>query len=234
MRLYELAAEDRQLRFSPFVWRIKLALAHKDLDYETVPVRFLEKKPFARSGSKTVPVLEDGGQWICQSWDIACYLEDRYGDRPSLFGSAEGRALSRHFVNMIEATLMPPIFLTVVADIPKILTDEDAAYFRETREARIGSTLESTIKRRPRNLERLAKQLAPFERTIDEQPYICGEGPAYGDYALFGLFQWARLVSPVEVLPEQSKLNDWRQRMMDLFGGLAAHAKGFGDIQTGK
>ncbi len=234
MRLFELAAEDREIRFSPFVWRAKLALAHKDLDYEAVPVGFLEKEAFASSGSQTVPVLEDDGRWIAQSWDIACYLEDRYSDRPSLFGSAEARALSRHLVNTIDASLLPRVFLLIVADIPKILSNADAAYFRKTREARIGSPLESTIERRPRNIERLAKLLVPFERTFSEQPFICGERPAYGDYALFGLFQWARLVSPVKVLPEQSMLREWYQRMIGLFDGLAGHAKGFRDIKPGK
>lgn len=234
MRLFELAAEDREIRFSPFVWRTKLALAHKDLDYKAVPVGFLEKEAFASSGSQTVPVLEDDGRWIAQSWDIACYLEDRYSDRPSLFDSAEARALSRHLVNTIDATLVPQVFLLIVADIPKILSDADAAYFRKTREARIGSPLESTIERRPRNIEKLAKLLVPFERTFSEQPFICGERPAYGDYALFGLFQWARLVSPVEVLPEPSMLRDWHQRMIGLFDGLAGQAKGFRDIKPGK
>ena len=139
-----------------------MALAHKELDYETVPVGFLEKEAFASSKSQTVPVLEDNDQWIAQSWDIACYLEDRYSDRPSLFGSAEGRALSRHLVNTIDATLVPQVFLLIVSDIPTILSDADAAYFRKTRETRIGSPLESTIERRPRNIERLAKLLVPF------------------------------------------------------------------------
>jgi glutathione S-transferase len=234
MRLFELAAEDREISFSPFVWRVKLALAHKGLDYEIVPVRFLEKEAFAPSGSKTVPVLEDGGRWISQSWDIACYLEDQYDDRPSLFGSDVGRALSRHFVISIDATVSPPVFLSIIADIPNILTEQDAAYFRKSREARMGSTLESTIAKRPRNLKRLAKCLEPFERTFAEQPFICGKRPAYGDYALFGLCQWARLVSPVEILPEQSKVRDWCQRMLDLYDGLAAHAKGFRDIRPQK
>ena len=234
MRLFELAAEDREICFSPFVWRAKLALAHKGLDYETVPVRFLEKEPFAASGSKTVPVLEDDDRWVAQSSNIVNYLEDQYGDLPSLFGSLESRALCRHIVNSIDGTLMVPIFLSIVADIPRILTAEDAAYFRESREARIGSTLESTIEKRPDNLKRLAKRLAPFERTLSEQSFVCGDQPAYADYALFGLFQWARLVSHVEVLPADSKMQDWRQRMGDLFGGLAANAKGVKDMDLQK
>ena len=47
MRLFELCGEDRDIRFSPFVWRVRLALAHKGLAYDCVPVRFLEKDAFA-------------------------------------------------------------------------------------------------------------------------------------------------------------------------------------------
>ncbi len=41
--LYDLAGADPGLRFSPYCWRIKLALAHKNLPYTTVAWRFTDK-----------------------------------------------------------------------------------------------------------------------------------------------------------------------------------------------
>ncbi len=230
MLLYELAGQDRQIRFSPYVWRIKMALAHKGISYESIPVRFLEKEGFAESGSKTVPVLKDEDRWIAESWPIACYLEDNYADRPSLFGCAEGRGLARTFSALIDGGLMRPLFLSICPDIPAILSEEGAAYFRKTREERIGATLEETRRKRPDHLKTLAKSLKPLAWTLKNQPFICGDRPAYGDYALFGLFQWARLVSADEVLPEGSSLFEWRQRMLGLFDGLAGSAKGVADL----
>ena len=91
LRLYDLAGADPNRRFSPYCWRIRLALAHKRLAIETIPWRFTEKAEIAPSGSKTVPVLVDGDRWIADSWTIANYLEDAYPDSPSLFGGAAAR-----------------------------------------------------------------------------------------------------------------------------------------------
>ena len=49
--LYELVGRD-DLRFSPYCWRTRFALAHKGLEFETVPVRFADKQPIAFSGEE--------------------------------------------------------------------------------------------------------------------------------------------------------------------------------------
>ena len=103
LRLYDLAGADPNRRFSPYCWRIRLALAHKRLAIETIPWRFTEKAEIAPSGSKTVPVLVDGDRWIADSWTIANYLEDAYPDSPSLFGGAAARRLTRHYSSLADA-----------------------------------------------------------------------------------------------------------------------------------
>ena len=40
IRFFDLAGADPDIRFSPNCWRIRMALAHKGLDAETVPWRF--------------------------------------------------------------------------------------------------------------------------------------------------------------------------------------------------
>ena len=40
--LYDLAGAEAERRFSPFCWRTKMALAHKGVEVETVPLRFTE------------------------------------------------------------------------------------------------------------------------------------------------------------------------------------------------
>ena len=52
MKLYELAALEDDRCFSPYCWRIKMALAHKGLSYETIPWRFTEKAEIALSGQE--------------------------------------------------------------------------------------------------------------------------------------------------------------------------------------
>ena len=49
LRMYDLAAAEPERRFSPYCWRSRLALAHKDLPVETIPWRFTEKEVLSPS-----------------------------------------------------------------------------------------------------------------------------------------------------------------------------------------
>src|SRR5690348_18091718 len=75
IQLYDLAGAEDDRRFSPYCWRIRMALRHKGLEFETIPWRFTEKDVIAPHGSQTVPVLVDGGKAIYDSWTIAEYLD---------------------------------------------------------------------------------------------------------------------------------------------------------------
>ncbi len=72
--LYDLAAADRSLRFSPHCWKTRLALHHKQLAFDTEPVCFTEKDKVAFSGQPLVPVVKDGDNTVNDSWAIAVYL----------------------------------------------------------------------------------------------------------------------------------------------------------------
>ena len=91
--LYDLVAADGRC-FSPTCWRTTLALAHKGLDWTSRPTRFIDIPQIAGGGHKTVPVLDDAGTVIVDSWNIAEYLESHYPDRPSLFGGETGKRLA--------------------------------------------------------------------------------------------------------------------------------------------
>jgi len=64
----------------PFCWKVRLALAELDLDYESVATRLGEKHPeLARlSPTGTVPVLVDGDTVVWESAVILEYLDGRY------------------------------------------------------------------------------------------------------------------------------------------------------------
>ena len=84
-QLYDLAGAQPERRFSPYCWRIKLALAHKGVAFDAIPWRFTDKDVIAFSGQGRVPVLVDADRVVFNSWTIATYLEDGYPG-PSLFG----------------------------------------------------------------------------------------------------------------------------------------------------
>jgi hypothetical protein len=62
---------------------------------------------------------------------------------------------------------------------------------------------------------------------VREQKFLCGAEPGWVDYAAFGCFQWARCTSPYQLLATDDPLYDWRERMLDLFGGEGRKAVGF-------
>lgn len=220
LRMYDLAAAEPERRFSPYCWRSRLALAHKDLPVETIPWRFTEKEVLSPSGQLLVPVLVDGDRWISDSLTIANYLEDTFPDTPSLFGSAAGRALT-HYYSRFADSLVGAIFPFVALDILDHVAEEDRDYFRTTREKRVGTTLEAFVSDRDTKLTDFHKSLAPLRLTLKAQPFLGGDRPLYADYAVFGPFQWARCISPYKLLDEDDPVRQWRDRLLDCFGGLA-------------
>lgn len=223
--LYDLAGADPARRFSPFCWRIRMALAHKGLEVETVPWRFTEKEKIAFSGQGLVPVLVDGGQVVSESWAIACWLEETYPDRPSLFGGC--RAGARFVNSWTDSVLHPGIARLVLTDILACLGPADQTYFRESREKRFGVTLEQVVDGRDRRVADFRKDLQPLRITLRSQPWLGGDAPGYSDYIAFGAFQWARVCSPFQVLEADDPVAEWRGRMLDLFGGLARATPGY-------
>ncbi|MGJ4999448.1 glutathione S-transferase family protein [Bradyrhizobium sp. HKCCYLS3077] len=227
LKLFELVGTDAGRPFSPFCWRTRMALAHKRLSAETIPWRFTEKSALAPHGSEKVPVLLDGDRTIVDSWVIAGYLEDTYPDRPSLFGGAGGHAMARFMNAWGDIAIVGGIFPLIIADIPKNLAPEDAAYFRTSREARFGKRLEEVMAPRDQAVIGFRKSLEPLRQTLKAQPFIGGHAPDYADYIVFGGFQWARVVSPFKLLEETDSVYAWRERLLDAFDGLARKSPGF-------
>jgi glutathione S-transferase len=226
--LYDLAGAEADRRFSPFCWRTRMAIAHKGLEVETIPWRFTEKDKLPQPNAGRVPVIVDGDRTISDSSAIADYLETRYPDRPSLFGSEASHGLTRFVQNWTETALHPAIAGFVVFDIYRHVAPQDRPYFRQSREERFGSTLEEVAKDRDARLPAFRETLAPLRRTLERQDFVAGPAPAYADYIVFGAFQWARAISGYELLAVDDPIAAWRGRMLDLFGGLARNRPGYG------
>jgi glutathione S-transferase len=227
--MYDLAGEEGARRFSPFCWRARLALAHKGLDVETVPWRFTEKDKLPKPNDGRVPVIIDGDRVVHDSSAIADYLEQRYPDRPSLFGGPAGRGLARFVQNWTETVVQTGLVRLVVLDIWRHSAPQDRQYFRSSREARFGTTLEEAVKDRDARLPAFRAGLEPLRRTVERQDFVSGDAPGYPDYIVFGAFQWARAISDLEILAADDPVRDWRSRMLDLYGGLARRAPAYGD-----
>ena len=223
--LWELGGRGAR-RYSLFSWRTRMALAHKGLGFETQPVRMSDKAAIAFSSGKTVPVIRDGNREgeavvVRDSWKIAEHLEDRYPGAPALFGGAIGRGVSQAFNVWVDRAVVPAMLPVIVADIHERVDPADDEFFRQMMEKIVRTTLEETRAGRDEALRRLGKAVEPMQAALKRQAYVCGAQPAYADYILFSVFQWARVMSPQEVLGPEDPLCAWRERILDLFGGFA-------------
>ena len=227
LKLYELVGTDAARPFSPFCWRTRMALAHKGLSAESIPWCLTEKEAIAPHRSDKVPVLLDGDIAVVDSWVIANYLEDAYADRPSLFGGEGGRAMARMLNWWGDMSVMGGIFPLIIADVPLNLKPVDAAYFRKSREARFGKSLEEVMAGRDKAIEGFRKSLDPLRLTLTTQAFLGGDAPNYADYIVFGPFQAARLVSPFKLLAEDDPVYAWRERLFDAFDGMARKLPGY-------
>jgi glutathione S-transferase len=208
-------------RPSPFSWRVRYALAHKGIPVEYRTARFADVETIrSLSGQDKTPIVIDGDTVVHDSWNIAVHLEERYPGQPSLFGGGIGHGLTRQINIWSDNVLSPAIRRLISADFIYVLAPEDRPYFRRSREAQFGMTLEAYCASRERWMAEFELVIAPLAQTLSEQDYICGAAPAYADYLLFSVFQYARLGSPHEIVPPGSAVRRWRDRLVGCFDQL--------------
>lgn len=219
--LHELAL-DRGVLSSPYCWMVRFALAHKGLDYRTAPTSFTGIPSICGGGQKMVPVLEDGGKIVSDSWAIAEHLEQAYADRASLFGGV----LGRNFARFIHATFASHVaragIKVVVGEVYRSVQPADREYYRESRTQRLGMSIEEfTAAPVAERITALRTALEPLRAVLKDQPFLSGAAPLYADYVGAGFLMWWRAVSPERVFEKDDPLVPWFERMLALYPRIA-------------
>jgi glutathione S-transferase len=222
--LYDLAAADADIRFSPYCWRTRFALAHKGVPVDTVPWRFSDKDVIEFSGQGKVPVLRDNGKIVSDSWSIAEYIDEQYSG-PTLFGCPTGKAHARFINAWTDGVIVGAIARLIVRDLADIIDPGDRAYFRSSREARFGTTLEAVQTGREDRLPAFRELLTPIRLVLRGQEWLGGAAPSYADHIVAGTLMWPRCASRFELLAPDDPVATWLQRMLGLYGGLGSQAK---------
>lgn len=225
--LYDLAAADAAVRFSPYCWRTRFCLLHKKLAFDTVAWRFTEKAALAPSGQERVPVIVDhdkGDRWVHDSWAIARYLDDTYADRPPLMADAAARSHGRMVAVWAETAVHAAAFPLILTHLFLNLADKDKAYFRASREQRFGRTLEQITVTPEAGIAALKKSLAPAEAALEVAPFLSGDKAGFADYALAGSLMWVWVTAPVVPLDRDTAVGRWFESMLDLFDGHGRRA----------
>ena len=100
-------------------WRVRIALEHKNIPYEYVPVNLLKNEQASAeylkvNPSAAVPSLQMDGHIITQSVAILEYLEETWPQRPLLPQDPIKRAIVRQAVQVIAADTQPLQNLSVM------------------------------------------------------------------------------------------------------------------------
>ncbi|MGO1766860.1 MAG: glutathione S-transferase family protein [Advenella sp.] len=222
IRLYELCANDPDLVFSPYCWRIRLALAHKRLAFDSVSVGFMDKDKIAFSGSRLVPVLTDGDTVVSESLDILEYLDSTYGQAPLGLDSESGRARVRFISELILRHITPQIFKPALMAIYEAQPDCAKGYFRESREQRFGCTLEQL--HGTASAADASRALAALEAQLKNIPYLDGTQPGATDFVVVShlIFTW---VFGFQYWKDDSAVGQWFNRLLDAYVAVMGPVK---------
>lgn len=216
LQLFELVLEDGT-SFSPYAWRVRLALDALRLPYETTGVGFADITTIGDGQFATVPVLQDADLVLGESWAIAEHLDERYGGG-TLLGSAREKQLIRFFDRWCRHRLLAPLTRICVLDILMRLHPADRDYFRHSREARLGAPLEQIVADRHERLAAFRLELDPLRSTLLEAPFIGGDTPSYADFIGVAALVWAGTVSTIGLLEPDDPLLAWFDRCLAATG----------------
>ena len=220
VRLYELVLANG-CSASPFVWRIRYALAHKGIPYESVPLGFVEIPKTFNGRFKTVPVIEHGETMMAESWDIAEYLDRAFPQAPKLFAGPAELSMVRLFDAWLLISVARQLLPVIILDVHDAARAQDRPYFRESREQRFKSTLEAFCADREQRLPGVREALAPLRFHLAKHAFLGGESPNYADYIALGIFRWVASVATLPLLAsDEEVLRGWLDRGFDLYGGI--------------
>lgn len=219
--LYSLCGTDAARPFSPHCWKVVMALHHKGIPFEERPLAFTAIPAIEDGFSKTVPILRDGQELISDSFRIAQYLEDAYPEEPSLFGGQGGIAAARLVEGYSQHVVHGAITRIALIDIHDMLAPADQAYFRKSREERLGRTFEEMAAGRDAAIAAFPASLQPLRHMLAFQPFVGGATPLFGDYILFGALQWLKITTGSIHLPADDPVSRWFNRCLDLYDGVA-------------
>jgi glutathione S-transferase len=225
LHLFELKLEDGRSA-SPFVWRIRYALAHKGLGFRATQLGFTEIATSFGGRFKTVPILEHGDTLLGESWDIAEYLDRAFPGRPLLFSGPAEIAMVRLMDTWFSAEVMRKMFRVYVKDVHDAAHPQDRPYFRESREKNLkGATLESFAAQRASHLPAIRAALTPLRTHLTKFPFLGGSAPNYADYIALSAFHWVATVGTLPLLSADDSLRTWLDRGFSLYGGIGQDAR---------
>lgn len=225
-KLYDLCSASPTVRFSRPCWLAKFALLHKQLEFDTVPLRFTEKENYPDPEYGLLPVLDDDGEIVRDSAEIIAYLDKKYPENP--FFNSEGERAAADFVNaFLGAHLFSALAPFMFIRVHKVLAPEDQVYFRETREKRFGVTLEALAADEALP-GKITAALTTLGAPLQKHDFFGGEKPNMIDYQVASPLMWKRSITTEELYETPDTVAAWFERILDLYDGYCRKAASAG------
>ncbi len=167
---------------SSAAFRVRIALALKGLDYESVPKHLLrdggeQRKPdyLAVNPQGLIPALADDGFVIPQSLAICEYLEEIHPEPRLLPGSARDRATVRGMAMVVACDTHPLNNLPIMGYLRREFGADDAA---------VNRWVAHWIDRGFAALERWVGTIAGAPADVGQQRFCFGDAPTLADVCL--------------------------------------------------
>ncbi len=214
LKLYELSGKN-DLRFSPPCWMVKICLIHKQINFETEPVRFSEKHKIEFSYQQLVPILKHQSGFVYDSWNIINWLDKNY-DNKKIFLNFSSKNFSYFLYLWTSRQLLPILFEIIAHEIPNVLEGDDLDYFIRTRENRIKGPITKFIPNISENIKKFRKLISPIRKIIEIEGFISGKEPGVEDYIFFGNFKWVYSCSCCDLLEVNDPIYTWYKNIHKL------------------
>ena len=176
------------------------------------------------SPEQVAALVKDGDRVVFDSWSIAEYLEETYPTLPIFYGPG-GRAHALFINSWADSVLLGGIARFIVRDLLDVIDPKDQSYFRTSREARFGMSLEAVQAGRDDRVAGFRDTLLPLRLVLRRQKWLGGATPSYADHIIAGTLMWPRCVSWFALLAGDDPVAEWFGRMLDQYGGLGRNAK---------
>lgn len=210
--LYEIAVADGAST-SPFVWRIKFALAHKGLSYTSRMLGLTDIPNHFGGRFATCPIIDVGDEQLSESLAIADWLDATYPDLPALFACPAERAMIGFFDRwLLHEVILKGILPIYTLDAHDRASPRDQDYYRQSREPFFGQTLEEVVADRIERLPEVRRSFEPVRQSIVGQPFLGGVAPNFADMCLLGLFIFVGTIGTLPLLAANDPLVDYAER----------------------
>jgi len=207
-----------QFPWSPFCIVQRRILEYGGIPFKAVNIPNTDRTQvwkLTRERYYGVPVIKDGRTVVFETDDnsqvIAKYLDDKFklGLFPKQWAGVDD-VLWRYIENDVEGVCFRLADIFWLEVVPK---SEQLGFLRH-KERKFGrGCLEKWRGQQAQLLEELEQILIPFEKMLEDRPFLLDDAPRFVDFDLLGMLDCALYSGHYELPAAHTRVREWRQRM---------------------